>query len=173
MSDNDELQDHTCEKMLEFYGNVANNVANEKVQLLDHIVETTEKVTVEKVQNLTEQWKNGELDDGFYYVKIIGDKFYMLERADNHWYEFGWDCYFFDEDVVEVLGEIPSYGDCLINEALIKDLSKKVNKLIEENAKLKELLKDCRDELDKYDSYTDFNEVGRYKLLTKINEALK
>lgn len=48
MSANDELQDHTCEKMLEFYGNVANNVANEKVQLLDHIVETTEKVVVEK-----------------------------------------------------------------------------------------------------------------------------
>ena len=42
-----------------------------------------------------------------------------------------------------------------------------------EVTKLKELLKDCRDELDKYDSYTDFNEVGRYKLLIKINEALK
>lgn len=48
MSANDELQAHTCEKMLEFYGNVAKNVANEKVQDLDHIVETTEKVVVEK-----------------------------------------------------------------------------------------------------------------------------
>ena len=32
MSANDELQAHTCEKMLEFYGDVANNVAQGKVQ---------------------------------------------------------------------------------------------------------------------------------------------
>lgn len=32
MSANDELQAHTCEKMLEFYGDVANNIAQGKVQ---------------------------------------------------------------------------------------------------------------------------------------------
>ena len=59
--------------------------------------------------NLTEKWKKGELEDGCYYVKIKGDEDYMLSREDDHWYEFGWDCWFFDSDIVEILASIPSY----------------------------------------------------------------
>lgn len=61
-------------------------------------------------KDLTEQWKKGELEDSCYYVKIKRpDMFYMLSREDNHWYEFGDDCWFFDSNIVEVLAEIPSY----------------------------------------------------------------
>lgn len=52
-------------------------------------------------------------------------------------------------------------------------IQERYEKASEENQKLKELLKECRDELNEYDSYTEFNEVGRYKLITKINEGLK
>ena len=82
-------------------------------------------------KNLTEKWKKGELEDGCYYVKIKGDRDYMLSREDNHWYEFGWDCCFLDEDVVEVLAPIPSY-----------DLFVELTEKDKENAKLKELLKE-------------------------------
>lgn len=41
-------------------------------------------------KDLTEAWKKGELEDGEYYVKLIGDKVYILAREDNHWCEFGW-----------------------------------------------------------------------------------
>lgn len=84
-------------------------------------------------QHLTEQWKKGELKEGEYYVKLESGKIdlYFIVYDDD-------DC----DEIIEILAPVPSYGDCLINEALIKDLSKKVNKLIEENAELKELLKE-------------------------------
>lgn len=52
MSANDELQAHTCEKILQEYGNFANNVAQANSQ------------------DLTEKWKKGELGDGYYYMQL-------------------------------------------------------------------------------------------------------
>lgn len=63
-------------------------------------------------KDLTEAWKKGELEDGEYYVKLIGDKVYILAREDNHWYEFGW------------------------------------KNTEEENVKLRELLKECKNKAD-------------------------
>ena len=87
MSANDELQAHTCEKMLQEYGNVANNVAQGNSQ------------------DLTEQWEKGELEiDRYYYVKYadgsVEIQLYVggfLMRTDNK--------------VIEVLAPVPSYEE--------------------------------------------------------------
>ena len=92
MSANDELQAHTCEKMLEEYGNVANNVAQGNSQ------------------DLTEQWKNGELERGWYYIKkllknrVVMD-FYYGNDVDR-WMDN------YDEEIKEVLAQVPSYEEC-------------------------------------------------------------
>lgn len=132
-------------------------------------------------KDLTEQWKKGELKDGYYYVKIKGDRDYMLEWADNHWYEFGWDCWFFDNDIIEVLAEIPSYEEWgklkfrvdLYHDYL--DLEKDYTKhLKQENAKLKELLKDARNVLKMVDTYCGDNDsINGFLIVEKIDEALK
>ena len=48
MSANDELQAHTCEKMLQEYGNVSNNVAQQNSQDLERIADTSKTIIVEK-----------------------------------------------------------------------------------------------------------------------------
>lgn len=107
-------------------------------------------------KDLTEQWKKGELEDGYYYVKLKGDRDYMLLRDDNHWYEFGWDCWFFDDDIVEILAEIPSYEEWQKmkeqRNQLIRDV-KDLAYIQEEKAKLKE----------------DYNRLG--KLLQKMEDS--
>lgn len=124
MSANDELQAHLCEKMLEFYGNVANNVAQANSQ------------------DLTEQWKNGELKDGHYYVKT--------ETGDSYVFYIDDDSYMYD-DMEEVLAPVPSYEE-------LQELSNKYDSLQErlfaqapihlENQQLKELLKECGNKIE-------------------------
>lgn len=126
--------------------NVANNVAQSNSQ------------------DLTQAWKNGELEEGAYYVKLESGK------IDIYFMLYDDDC----DEIVEVLAPVPSYGDCLINETLIKDLSKKVNKLIEENAKLKELLKECQYMILAYSiNHDTFTKEKVSDVVTKIDEALK
>ena len=184
-------------------------------------------------KDLTEKWKKGELEDGCYYVKIKRpDMFYMLSREDDHWYEFGWDCWFFDDDIAEILAPIPSYEQweqlqnwadftsdyhelrekLEIAEYKNAELENKMNLerqlykyVLEENAKLKEdynrlgkllqkmedsdnarekfqngqieklkeLLKECRDEIAYVDYDSPVNEREQNELLAKIDEVLK
>ena len=121
---------------------------------IDHISQEEKKVS------LTEQWKKGELEvDRDYYLKFadgsIDIQKYIggfLMRADN--------------EVVEVLGEVPEYtiwrnyvnGYCEEHEYNLQ--------LIEENQKLKELLKECRDDVYNYQYIC-------LSTLTKIDEVLK
>lgn len=128
MSANDELQAHTCEKMLEFCGDVANNVAQTKVQ------------------DLTEQWEKGELEvDQYYYVKYadgsVEIQLYVggfLMRTDNK--------------VVEVLVPVPSYEEwkTVFNcankyEVEYIECANDYENVKKENQQLKELLKECRE----------------------------
>lgn len=204
-------------------------------------------------KDLTEQWKNGELEQGYYYTKYtpsVGKPFVEIELR-NYLIDLA---KVRDANTVEVLAPVPSYEEWMrtnynlddykrlsnmrgeviskmeesnedtvkylreenlqlkqkvtsrnkrlqkykkrINEIanlasnrniLIKQL-KKENDFLDaeckkwsmqetertmECVKLKELLKECREEMNEYDYYTEFNEVGRNKLLTKIDEVLK
>lgn len=54
-----------------------------------------------------------------------------------------------------------------------KKYEKKIAKIISENQKLKELLKECRDEIASIDYNSPVNEREQNELLTKIDEVLK
>lgn len=88
MSANDELQAHTCEKMLEFYGNVANNVAQRNSQ------------------DLTEQWKKGKLEAGWYYITTTFTDEVFVEWFDGDEFRTVFTC-----NIKEVLAPVPSYEE--------------------------------------------------------------
>lgn len=114
---------------------------------------------------LTEKWKKGELESGFYYVYLKHLEMFdiagsstlsgILERG--------------NENSIEILAPVPTYNEYLESEAHCAVYSD-INKwLKEENAKLKELLKECVGELQ------DFNNSSYpivENLLIRINAAI-
>jgi hypothetical protein len=154
--------------------NVAKNVAQRNSQdlervadtskTLDHIVDTTEKVS------LTEQWKKGELEAGIYYIKTKDG----IENDGFDGKEFG---FFSDMEIDQILGKVPSYEEW-------QELSKQRNQLIrdvkdlayiqEENQRLKDLLKECYKMLAQYHIENSEPSLGEnIQLLTKLDEVLK
>lgn len=98
-------------KMLQKTENVAKNVANENSQ------------------DLTEQWKKGELPEGHYYIKTHNET-----NIDEYiqWYKdhgIPSEKSFAYFNVQQVLAPVPSYEEWKAK--------------LEENAQLKELLKEC------------------------------
>ena len=176
------------EDMLQKIENVAKNVANENSQ------------------DLTEQWKKGELPEGHYYVKD-GENM-IAEYLDGYFYNDGNPMTSFSGGVDEVIAPVPSYDELqnmnkAVNECMAaniklveqnKQLKEQINKwyldainrgtanavkavkefgmpkrieeLVEENAKLKELLKECFIAINE-GSYWD-----RCDVLPKIDQAL-
>lgn len=156
-------------------------------------------------QHLTEQWKNGELEEGFYYIydgAEVTIDYYLCDYWERH----------FDSYVQQVLAEVPDYiewknyvnGYCeehnynlkLQEEnAKLKETIKRtkangnypsrisayksrIATLCEENQKLKDLLKECREFVGlagylSLDNADDNTTEQCNKLLTKINEVLK
>lgn len=105
--------------------------------------------------NLTEQWKQGELPEGWYYLKgnrAEGIYAYTAEYLNNMYRP---------QNSGRIIEQVPSYDEWQAK--------------LEENAQLKELLKDCkehlitykRDDLDK--GYVVYD--GSY-LIDKINQVL-
>ena len=156
--------------------NVANNVAQGKVQ--DNVKKShnmtendvkSEKTTQDVQKNclsLTEQWKNGELKkDKKYYTKDKLGRTYIKTYNKKG----------FKGLVEEVLCEVPSYlqWNAMLesNDSLVQTINALKNRLVEvteENAKLKELLKECQGVLLTYS-----NMHGNYELYDKIDEVLK
>ena len=108
--------------------------------------------------NLTEQWKKGQLPEGFYFVDDGAEvtiDYYLCDYWERN----------FDSYVQQVLAPVPSYEEYLESESHCAVYS-------EENAELKELLKECRD-------VAEFTKtiVNKHKwlneVITKIDEALK
>ena len=91
-------------------------------------------------KTLTEQWKKGELESGFYYVylkylemfDIAGSSTLsgILERG--------------NENSIEVLAPVPSYEEWQEKQKSLKVLAETYCKEKEENQKLKELLNECK-----------------------------
>ena len=86
--------------------------------------------------DLTKQWNKGKLPEGDYYIKRRNG-YLPYDNIDSRgvWRNS------IDEDIVEVLAEVPSYE-------LWKAVHEQRNVLFVENTKLKELLKECRDEIE-------------------------
>ena len=155
MSANDELQAHTCEKMLEFYGNQSKTSKNKMLEI---------KNTSKEISDLTEQWKKGELERGWYYIKTLLRGRYVVDFYYGNDVDRWLDRY--DEEIKEVLAPVPSYDEWVylhkarndaheIVESLTKE-NKQLRKWCEEfnaldvakeNQQLKKLLKECQEHL--------------------------
>ena len=106
-------------------------------------------------EQLTEQWKKGELPNGWYYIKI-SDIVFIDFFEGKVWKNKK------DEYIDEVLAPVPSYDEWQASENYIDYLKQCIsvyeskdkqatetsiayNELLEENTKLKELLRECKE----------------------------
>ena len=121
-------------------------------------------------EQLTEQWKKGELPYGRYYVELAynGNSIIMAEywwdktlTLDDHKYS--------REEVKRILSPVPSYEEWQASYNCM--LENEVLRL--KNAQLKELLKECRPALVRFVPYDDSEENARILLMNEINEVLK
>ena len=142
--------------------------------------------------DLTEQWKKGELPSGYYYVKNEFGNIFPSDYSED--YDYISDRVikdFFTEvsEIKEVLEPVPSYEEWQASEKYNKHLEEKIkiyerkekqatetsisyNELVEENTKLKELLKECREVLKMVAGETlDFPRTVD-ECIDKINQAL-
>jgi hypothetical protein len=138
-------------EMLQKTENVAKNVANENSQ------------------DLTEQWKKGELPEGRYWVKIKTWCEYITMLYYTSDIFLDGDVPVDNDKIIEVLAPVPSYEELQnMNKAVNECMAANI-KLVEQNAQFKELLKECKTPLEVY------NEMfgNKEELLTKIDEVLK
>ena len=121
-------------------------------------------------EQLTEQWKKGELPYGRYYVELAynGNSIIMAEywwdktlTLDDHKYS--------REEVKRILAPVPSYNEWQASYNCM--LENEVLRL--KNAQLKELLNECRPALVRFVPYDDSEENARILLMKEINEVLK
>ena len=142
-------------EMLQKTENVANNVANKNSQ------------------DLTEQWKKGELPEGHYYIKT-GSETNIDEYI--QWYKdhgIPSEKSFAYFNVQQVLAPVPSYTELQsMNEAVNQAMAANI-KLVEQNAQLKELLKKYR--LNVVNNTMAIQEAGKGNtlLIKEIDEVLK
>lgn len=114
-------------------------------------------------EQLTEQWKKGELPEGFYFVNDGAEvtiDYYLCDYWERH---FGW-------DVQQVIAPVPSYDEWKASYNCM--LENEVLRL--KNAQLKELLKECREVIKNVDTYYgNYNATNGYLVINKIDEVLK
>ena len=126
--------------------------------------------------DLTQDWKDGKLPAGWYYIKIADIVFIDFFEG-KVWQNKK------DEYIDEVLAPVPSYDEWQSSEKYNKHLEEKIkiyerkdkqatetsiayNELLEENTKLKELLKECFEYIDWTDGTG--SPISQQKLLDKI-----
>lgn len=107
-------------------------------------------------KTLTEQMHKGKLPYAEYYIKLAGG-----EYTNDVWDIGGWQSFNKKGDVVvEVLAPVPSYDEWQAK--------------LEENAQLKELLKECREVIKNVDTYYgNYDSTNGYLVINKIDEVLK
>ena len=115
-------------------------------------------------EQLTEQWKQGELPEGWYYVKgskSEGIYAYTAEYLNNMYRPRN------GEIIIE---QVPSYGEWQASYNCM--LENEVLRL--KNAQLKELLKECKEVIKNVDTYYgNYDSTNGYLVINKIDEALK
>ena len=124
--------------------------------------------------NLTEQWKKGKLPEGEEYLVILTDEWYLRNPVEPVRAFYSCDCEFegyYDDDIKEILAPVPSYDELQnMNKAVNECMAANI-KLVEQNAQLKELLKECFEYIDWTDGAG--SPISQQELLDKIDEVLK
>lgn len=118
--------------------------------------------------NLTDKWKKDELPSGWYYYKssILGN-ITIADSSTLHKYRNRLDW----KDIITILAKVPSYEEMQNINKSVNNLMAANIKLVEENTKLKELLKECKD-------VAEFTKtiVNKHKwfdgVIAKISQAL-
>lgn len=116
--------------------------------------------------DLTEQWKKGELPEGWYWVEYSVDEINGVTMM-KYMPEFGGFCFTI---IKQVLAEVPDYVEWqnMVNCACEEHEAN--HRLLEENAELKELLKECRLAIYDYPPYDLASD--KIRLMQKIDEVL-
>lgn len=131
--------------------------------------------------NLTEQWKKGELPSGMYYIEFKDGDISKDVYAFGSWGNIN------EHFLKQVLAPVPSYEEWQASENYIDYLKQCIsvyeskdkqatetsiayNELLEENTKLKELLKECREILDYAKDFAYHDPCS--KCITKIDQVL-
>lgn len=81
-------------------------------------------------KTLTEKWKDGELNGGYYYVLLYGEKYPMIDHTKYNLlsHKIEWET--FDSNAVEsVVEEVPSYEEyqALLSDQLAKKEADEIN----------------------------------------------
>ena len=134
--------------------------------------------------DLTEKWKKGELPCGWYWVESSiseGIYAYTAEYLNNMYRPINGE---------RIIAPVPTFEEWQASEKYNKHLEEVIkvyerkdkqatetsiayNELLEENTKLKELLRECRPVLLRFVFYDDSEKNARILLMNKINEVLK
>jgi hypothetical protein len=129
--------------------------------LLQKTENVAKNVADENSQDLTEQWRKGELPEGFYFVNDGAEvtiDYYLCDYWERH----------LDSHIYKVLAEVPDYVEWrnMVNCACEEHEANK--RFIEENDKLKELLRECQNMIAfKHEVYEED------ALIKEIDEVLK
>lgn len=108
-----------------------------------------------KSEQLTEQWKKGELQSGWYWVELKEGTFVDGKKSIilDYLFEFTNDFERYPYLVEQVLAPVPSYNEW---------------------KQLKELLKECREVIKNVDTYYgNYDSTNGYLIINKIDEALR
>lgn len=122
---------------------------------------------------LTEKWKKGELEQGWYYVQLIRGEYridlYIKDK--NEWI----DCP--DAIIDAVVCAVPSYEELQELKAQLAEHKEycccaKNEVLVLENARLKDLLKECKPLFFSYVKDMPISRDKTLNLLARINSAI-
>ena len=104
--------------------------------------------------SLTEQWKKGELPEGFYYVNDgveVTIDYYLCDYWERH---FGW-------DIQQIIAPVPSYDE-------LQNMNEAVNECMAANIKLVEQNKQLKEQINKY--YLDVINRGTANAVKAVKE---
>ena len=131
---------------------------------MTEMLQKTENLANENSQDLTQQWKKGELPNGWYYVKgnrAEGIYAYTAEYLNNMYRPIN------GEIIIE---QVPSYEQWQKHRKTLLKTQEKNCDLEIINTQLKELLKECVEYVKKdYGDYLTYTQSAIYQ---EINQAL-
>ena len=114
-----------------------------------------EKKFYGKPKSLTEQWKDGELGKGFYYIKTrwfgCDNKWHYNKEQDIDYLDSDGEwCSVANDSVVEIIGDVPSYDEWKELDDELKELATKNDTLAMKNGRLREQLNEANEVIKKY-----------------------